>query len=92
MAFAALTNASPVRAAATANPPAAAIPSSMPGAAILLPALQPPPGQMGYYMMQGSRIVSQSYASGPACLKALGVLMKSLPATVAPIVCAHRAP
>jgi hypothetical protein len=47
---------------------------------------------MGYYMMQGSRIVSQSYASGPACLKALGVLMKSLPATVAPIVCAHRAP
>lgn len=71
--------------AATATP-------SPPPAAILLPALQPPAGQMGYYMMQGSRIVSQSYSSGPACQKALTVLMKSLPPTVAPIVCAHRAP
>lgn len=89
MAFAALATASPVRAAAT---PSAAATASPPPAVILLPALPAPPGQMGYYMMQGSRIVSQSYASGPACQKALVVLMKSLPATVAPIVCAHRAP
>jgi hypothetical protein len=87
MAFAAL----PVPASAAATPNVAAT-ASPPPAAILLPALQPPPGQMGYYMMQGSRIVSQSYASGPACIKALAVLMKSLPPTVAPIVCAHRAP
>lgn len=86
MAFAMLP--APAFAAAAASPP----PAPAPGAAILLPALQPPPGQMGYYMMQGSRIVSQVYASGPACIKALAVLMKSLPPTVAPIVCAHRAP
>jgi hypothetical protein len=84
MAFAVLPG--PAFAAASPSPPPA------PGAAILLPALQPPPGQMGYYMMQGSRIVSQSYASGPACIKALAVMMKSLPPNVAPIVCAHRAP
>ena len=89
MAFAALSTPAPVRAAASPN---AAATASPPPAAILLPALQLPPGQMGYYMMQGSRIVSQSYGSGPACIKALTVLKKSLPSNIAPIVCAHRAP
>lgn len=77
--------------AATEAVPAAPSPSPPPGG-ILLPAAQPQPGQMGYYMMQGSRIVSQPYSSGPACMKALAALMKSIPSNTAPIVCAHRAP
>ena len=88
MAFVALS--APSAARAQASPSATA--SAGPPAAILLPSLAPPPGQMGYYMMQGSRIVSQSYGSGPACIKALTVLKKSLPSNIAPIVCAHRAP
>jgi hypothetical protein len=47
---------------------------------------------MGYYMMQGNRIVGGPYTSGPACTKALATLAKSLPSNVAPIVCAHRRP
>lgn len=89
MAFAALAAAGPARAAA---PPAPAATASPPPGAILLPAVQAPAGQMGYYMMQGNRIISQSYSSGPACQKALVVLLKSLPPMVAPVVCAHRAP
>lgn len=58
---------------------------------VLIPAA-PDPSQMGYYMMQGSRIVSGVYPSAPACMKALAALMKTLPGNVAPIVCAHRVP
>ena len=48
---------------------------------------------MGYYMMQGSHLVSgQPFASAPACFKAVTELMKKLPANTAPIVCAHRVP
>jgi hypothetical protein len=54
--------------------------------------VQPGPNGMGYFMMQGSRIVSAAYPSAPACFKALTALMKTLPANVAPIVCAHRRP
>jgi hypothetical protein len=89
MASAALAPATPARAAAGPNPAATA---SLPPAAILLPAVPAPAGQMGYYMMQGSRIISPVYTSGPACQKALVVLLKSVPPTVAPVVCAHRAP
>ena len=59
----------------------------------------PPPvvtqsqGQMGYYMMQGSRIINaQPYPSAPACFKAVAELMKQLPANTPTIVCAHRRP
>ena len=52
----------------------------------------PPLAAMGYYMMQGSRIVSEAYPSAPACFKAVAELMKTLPANTAPIVCAHRRP
>lgn len=52
-----------------------------------------PQGQMGYYMMQGSRIINaQPYPSAPACFKAVAELMKQLPPNTAPIVCAHRRP
>ncbi len=54
--------------------------------------VQPAPSAMGYYMMQGNRIVGGPYSSGPACMKAVAELMKSLPANIAPIVCAHRKP
>ena len=47
---------------------------------------------MGYYMMQGSRIVSTPFPSAPACYKALADLQKKLPPNTAPIVCAHRRP
>jgi hypothetical protein len=71
--------------AATATPPApAATPYTLP--AVLDPA------KMGYYMMQGSRIVSASYPSAPVCFKAVAELMKTLPPNIAPIVCAHRVP
>ena len=73
----------------------AAIPAAAPALAqqppATLPAL-PAQSAMGYYMMQGSRIVGGPYASGPACVKALATLMKSLPSNTAPIVCAHRKP
>jgi hypothetical protein len=65
--------------------------TSPPPAPVQLPA-QPPSGKMGYYMMQGSRIVSAEYPSAPACFKAVADLMKKLPANTAPIVCAHRVP
>jgi hypothetical protein len=54
--------------------------------------VQPPPGQMGYYMMQGTRIIGGPYTSGPECMKAVTALMKQLPGNIAPIVCAHRRP
>jgi hypothetical protein len=73
--------------------------ATVPGAAPALaqPAPIPLPAQpaspaMGYYMMQGNRIVAGPYSSGPACMKAIATLMKSLPANTAPIVCAHRKP
>ena len=73
----------------------ATVPAAAPALAqqtpIPLP-VQPNPKTMGYYMMQGSRIVGGPYSSGPACMKAVAQLMKSLPANVAPIVCAHRNP
>jgi hypothetical protein len=73
----------------------ATVPAAAPALAqqtpIPIPA-QPATGAMGYYMMQGSRIVGGPYTSGSACMKALAVLMKSLPPNVAPIVCAHRKP
>jgi hypothetical protein len=54
----------------------------------------PPPGQgqLAYYMMQGSTIISQPYTSAPACQKALTEFKKKLPGNIAPIVCAHRRP
>ena len=57
-------------------------------------AAQPPASQgpLGYYMMQGSRIVSTPFPSAPACFKALADLQKKLPPNTAPIVCAHRRP
>jgi hypothetical protein len=58
---------------------------------IALPAVLDP-AKMGYYMMQGSRIVSAAYPSAPACFKAVAALMKTLPPNVAPIVCTHRVP
>jgi len=58
----------------------------------VIPAPQQPSAPLAYYMMQGNRIISQPYASAPACMKALAVLKQSLPANVAPIVCAHRRP
>jgi hypothetical protein len=82
VAFVALPCAAP---AATATPPPAA------ATPIALPAV-PDPAKMGYYMMQGSRIVSAAYPSAPACFKAVAALMKTLPPNVAPIVCAHRVP
>jgi hypothetical protein len=73
----------------------ATVPAAAPAPAqqtpIPLPA-QPASPQMGYYMMQGHTIVAGPYSSGPACIKAIAVLTKSLPANVAPIVCAHRKP
>jgi hypothetical protein len=59
------------------------------------PIISGPPagsGQLGYYMMQGSRIVSTPFPSAPACYKALADLQKKLPPNTAPIVCAHRRP
>jgi hypothetical protein len=47
---------------------------------------------MAYYMMQGNRIVSPPFGNGPDCSKALAALLKTLPANIAPIVCAHRRP
>jgi hypothetical protein len=73
----------------------AAIPAAGPALAQQTPIpipVQPAPNAMGYYMMQGSRIVGGPYTSGPACMKALTALLKSLPPNVAPIVCAHRKP
>ncbi len=76
--------------AAPAAPAFAAAPTPSPApAAIPMP---PAPGKMGYYMMQGSRIVSAVYPSAPDCFKAVTALMKTLPANTAPIVCAHRVP
>ena len=47
---------------------------------------------LGYYIMQGNRIVSQPFPNVAACTKALATLQK----TVAPgndtLVCAHRRP
>jgi hypothetical protein len=73
----------------------ATVPAAAPALAQQAPApvpAQPAPNAMGYYMMQGSRIVGGPYTSGPACQKAVAQLMKSLPANIAPIVCAHRKP
>jgi hypothetical protein len=71
--------------------PAAAVATPTPAPIAPLP-MQPSTGAMGYYMMQGSRIVSAPYPSAPACFKAVEALMKTLPANTAPIVCAHRRP
>jgi len=65
--------------AQTATPPAITLPPA-------------PSGAQGYYMMQGSRIVSTPFPSAPACFKALADLQKKLPPNTAPIVCAHRRP
>jgi hypothetical protein len=70
----------------------ATVPAAAPALAQQAPAPAPAPNAMGYYMMQGSRIVGGPYTSGPACQKAVAQLVKSLPANVAPIVCAHRKP
>jgi hypothetical protein len=51
-----------------------------------------PTGVMGYYMMQGSTIVSGAFPSVSDCFKALATLKKTLPPNIAPIVCAHRVP
>jgi hypothetical protein len=59
-------------------------------APITLPPAQT--GTLGYYMMQGTRIVSTPFPSAPACFKALADLQKKLPPNTAPIVCAHRRP
>lgn len=80
-ASAAAATPTPVNAPTMAASPTAA-PMYVPG----------PTGVMGYYMMQGSTIVSGAFPSAPACFKALATLMKSLPANTAPIVCAHRVP
>ena len=65
----------------------AAAPAAAPALAqqtpIPLPA-QPRSSAMGYYMMQGNTIIAGPYANGPACIQAINVLMKSLPANVAP--------
>ena len=72
--------------------------AALPAAAIAAPATPapvappPPSGPFAYYLMQGSRIVSQAYSNAPECSQALATLKKSLPANVAPIVCAHRRP
>jgi hypothetical protein len=73
----------------------ATLPAASPALAQSIPTPLPAPPQlaaMGYYMMQGSRIVSSVYPSAPACFKAVAELMKTLPANTAPIVCAHRRP
>ena len=54
--------------------------------------VQAPSGKLAYYIMQGNRIISQPFISGPACNKALIEFHKSLPADIAPMVCAHRRP
>lgn len=85
-AFAAFAFAGPV-CAATPSPAPTPVPETVP--------YVPPPsnaGPMAYYMMQGDRIVSQPFGSAPDCSKALTVLLKTLPANTAPIVCAHRRP
>jgi hypothetical protein len=74
--------------AAPATPAPTPVPETVP--------YVPPPlvntGRMAYYMMQGSRIVSEPFGSFPDCSKALTALLKTLPANTAPIVCAHRRP
>jgi hypothetical protein len=79
--------------AASLAPAYASAQTATPPPVVQAPIALPPQGQMGYYMMQGSRIVNpQPYSSAPACFKAVADLMKTLPANTAPIVCAHRRP
>jgi hypothetical protein len=74
-----------------AGAPAVAASAPPAPAPVVLPTVLDP-AKMGYYMMQGSRIVSAAYPSAPACFKAVAALVKTLPPNVAPIVCAHRVP
>jgi hypothetical protein len=60
-----------------------------------LPVLLPAPSQgTGYYIMQGTTIVSQPYATASDCFKALSRAKSALPpgSNTATLVCAHRAP
>jgi acyl-CoA reductase-like NAD-dependent aldehyde dehydrogenase len=56
------------------------------------PVPAPVAGTMGYYIMQGSKIVSKPFSSAPACNAALANLKSSLPPGVTNVVCAHRVP
>lgn len=77
---------------AFAAQPVAALAAATPVPVPVQVPMQSAPGKMGYYMMQGSRIVSAEYPNAPECFKAVAALMKTLPPNIAPIVCAHRVP
>lgn len=51
-----------------------------------------PSGAMAYYLMQGSRIVSQSYPDVGACYKALAALQHGMDPGTDSVVCVHRRP
>jgi hypothetical protein len=72
----------------TVTAPAAAAPTPAPVLAPAAPVLSAP----GYYLMQGSRIVSPPYASVAQCTEALAKLQARLPPGTPVVVCAHRRP
>lgn len=84
-----LASAAPA-AAATPTPVNAPTMSASPTAAPMY--VPGPSGVMGYYMMQGTTIVSGAFPTADDCFKALAKLRKTLPPNTAPIVCAHRVP
>jgi len=51
-----------------------------------------PKGKMGYYLVQGNRIVSPAYDNDLACQKALVALRQGLRPGTETVFCAHRRP
>lgn len=50
------------------------------------------PGPLGYYIMQGTFIISQPYTDTASCMKALAKIQKDPAPGKDMIVCAHRRP
>jgi hypothetical protein len=57
-----------------------------------VPAAPAGTGPMGYYLMQGDRIISQPFANVTECFKALDALKRTMQPGVDTVVCAHRRP
>jgi hypothetical protein len=59
---------------------------------VTAPQAAPSAPPMGYYIMQGSRIVSPPFANVAACTKALANVQKTTAPGNDTLVCAHRRP
>jgi hypothetical protein len=54
--------------------------------------MAPGPGGMGYYLMSGTRIVSQSFSNVSDCYKVLAKIKATMQPGTSNVVCAYRRP